>query len=619
MDDKPIASRRVSFSMGAGMAEKELEPRYVHFGAVDGKRSYGRPIFSKHHSEDHAKCETCHPYEHTWCERFSSCCQSEGTFTGFCSNYVSTSKYTLLSFLPMSVFEQFRRMSNFYFLVIAIMSCAKFSPQSAFFSFMPLMFVVSVSLVTEALEDLKRHREDNEVNSRQVNRFNPVAGVWESIASEDICVGDIIQITDADPEIPAYILLLKTSLPHGICNIETSNLDGETDLKIKQADIGSWNCECSEDGLEYPFMVEGYLESEPPNPRMDSSGWSGTLTIQQKMVGKELESPRVGMGQLILRDPFRFEDHRFLKHLETSESSKMIDKCLTLLALCHGVIPEFPGCENREEHVHGLECDAKVDYQAASPDEKALVLFAKDIMQYYFYNRSLAIFNYGGRDVEGQLISVNIRGQHVKFELYETVDFDSTRKRMSVIVRDPRDEKFKVYCKGADNVIYQRMRQDSRDAMWKTTLQHITAFSAEGLRTLCWAKRILSEEEFGNFLTRLQTARQLPPGESGVAIGKSVEEIENELVLLGATAVEDRLQEDVPETIVKLSEAGMSIWVLTGDRTQTAINIARSCELLTINMVEEPNLFVGFGRANEHSRCDAGHQRRTDESSESSC
>eukprot|EP01083_Nonionella_stella_P034010 93090_1 len=301
MDDKPIASRRVSFSMGAGMAEKELEPRYVHFGAVDGKRSYGRPIFSKHHSEDHAKCETCHPYEHTWCERFSSCCQSEGTFTGFCSNYVSTSKYTLLSFLPMSVFEQFRRMSNFYFLVIAIMSCAKFSPQSAFFSFMPLMFVVSVSLVTEALEDLKRHREDNEVNSRQVNRFNPVAGVWESIASEDICVEDIIQITDADPEIPAYILLLKTSLPHGICNIETSNLDGETDLKIKQADIGIWSCECSEDGLEYPFMVEGYLESEPPNPRMDSSGWSGTLTIQQKMVGKELESPRVGMGQLVLR------------------------------------------------------------------------------------------------------------------------------------------------------------------------------------------------------------------------------------------------------------------------------------------------------------------------------
>eukprot|EP01083_Nonionella_stella_P034009 93087_1 len=197
--------------------------------------------------------------------------------------------------------NHYYNLSNFYFLVFANMSCAKFSPQSAFLSFMPLVFVVSVSLVTEALEDLKRHREDNEVNSRQVNRFNPVAGVWESIASEDICVGDIIQITDADPEIPAYILLLKTSLPHGICNIETSNLDGETDLKIKQADIGIWSCECSEDGLEYPFMVEGYLESEPPNPRMDSSGWSGTLTIQQKMVGKELESPRVGMGQLVLR------------------------------------------------------------------------------------------------------------------------------------------------------------------------------------------------------------------------------------------------------------------------------------------------------------------------------
>eukprot|EP01083_Nonionella_stella_P034011 93093_1 len=86
-----------------------------------------------------------------------------------------------------------------------------------------------------------------------------------------------------------------------LCFSGRKKFTGETDLKIKQADIGSWNCECSEDGLEYPFMVEGYLESEPPNPRMDSSGWSGTLTIQQKMVGKELESPRVGMGQLVLR------------------------------------------------------------------------------------------------------------------------------------------------------------------------------------------------------------------------------------------------------------------------------------------------------------------------------
>eukprot|EP01083_Nonionella_stella_P117112 348597_1 len=206
------------------------------------------------------------------------------------------------------------------------------------------------------------------------------------------------------------------------------------------------------------------------------------------------------------RDPkSRFEDLRILHDLLDPlrpEHAENVDEFLTCLAVCHTIIAEFPDCH--EVHNHGRDCNSDVEYQAASPDEKALALMAKD-HQYYFYNRSAVMLTLkNGERIDAQTISVNIRGDHLVFEIYEFLEFDSTRKRMSVIVKDPRDGKIKLYCKGADNVLYPRCIQT--DSMDETEF-HLMRFSNEGLRTLVCAYREIQEDVFLAWFAEHQRAK----------------------------------------------------------------------------------------------------------------
>jgi phospholipid-transporting ATPase len=247
---------------------------------------------------------------------------------------------------------------------------------------------------------------------------------------------------------------------------------------------------------------------------------------------------------------------RLRQNLETHSSRSAIHHFLALLATCHTVIPERIDEKN------------EIRYQAASPDEAALVEGAV-LMGYKFVAR------------KPRAVMIEINGQEYEYELLAVCEFNSTRKRMSTIFRCP-DGKVRVYCKGADTVIMERLAKDN--PMVEVTLQHLEDYATEGLRTLCLAMREVPEQEFQEWQQVFEKASTTVGGNRAEELDKAAEIIEKDLFLLGATAIEDRLQDGVPETIHTLQTAGIKVWVLTGDRQETAINIGMSCKLISEDM-----------------------------------
>lgn len=242
-----------------------------------------------------------------------------------------------------------------------------------------------------------------------------------------------------------------------------------------------------------------------------------------------------------------------------------IREFLTMLSVCHTVIPETKG--------------EKIIYQASSPDEAALVSGA-ELLGYRFRVR------------KPKSVYVDINGDSVEFQILNVCEFNSSRKRMSTIVRMP-DGSIKIYCKGADTVIYERLA--ANQGISDATLVHLEDYATEGLRTLCLAYRNIPEEEYREWSAMYNKAAAQINGRAE-ALEKVAEIIEQNLVLLGATAIEDKLQDGVPDTIHTLQQAGIKIWVLTGDRQETAINIGMSCRLISESM----NLII----VNEQSAAD---------------
>ena len=169
-------------------------------------------------------------------------------------------------------------------------------------------------------------------------------------------------------------------------------------------------------------------------------------------------------------------------------------------------------------------------------------------------------------------------GKEERYEILNVLEFNSTRKRMSVIVRTPSGA-IKLYCKGADNVIYDRLNK-TKQPFAKATNEHLQRFAADGLRTLCLSVAQLTEVQYKEWLVVYNEAAAAIV-DRGEKVDAACELIEKDMFLLGATAIEDKLQVGVPEAIRNLANAGIKIWVLTGDKQETAINIGYSCKLLT--------------------------------------
>lgn len=257
---------------------------------------------------------------------------------------------------------------------------------------------------------------------------------------------------------------------------------------------------------------------------------------------------------------------RLEKNKKSHETAETIHHFLALLSTCHTVIPE----KNDEK-------PGKIKYQAASPDEGALVEGAVTL-GYQFTTR------------KPRAVGIVVEGVEYEYALLAVCEFNSTRKRMSTIFRCP-DGKIRCYTKGADTVIIERLAKGN--TIVESTMQHLEEYAAEGLRTLCLAMREVPEQEFRDWWRIFNTAATTVSGNRSEELDKAAELIEHDFTLLGATAIEDKLQDGVPETIHTLQTAGIKIWVLTGDRQETAINIGMSCKLIsedmTLLLVNEEN------------------------------
>ena len=237
---------------------------------------------------------------------------------------------------------------------------------------------------------------------------------------------------------------------------------------------------------------------------------------------------------------------------------KATEHFMLALAVCHTVITE-----------HTPGDPPQIEFKAQSPDEAALVGTARDCG-----------FTLLGRS--GDDLVLNVMGEERTYTVLNTLEFNSSRKRMSAIIRMP-DGHIRLFCKGADSIIYSRLAPGKQQELRKKTAEHLEMFAREGLRTLCVADRVLSEEEYRVWSKEHDiAAAALTDREEKLEEVSS--NIEQELMLIGGTAIEDRLQDGVPDTISLLADAGIKLWVLTGDKVETAINIGFSCNLLDNDM-----------------------------------
>lgn len=210
----------------------------------------------------------------------------------FCSNHVSTSKYNAVTFVPKFLLEQFSKYANLFFLFTAcIQQVPGVSPTSQYTTIVPLGVVLLASAFKESQEDLKRHQSDRELNARPAKVLRS-DGTFEVRKWKNIRVGEVVRV-ESDDFIPADLILLSSSEPEGLCYIETSNLDGETNLKIKQANPLTAH-------LTSPPLVtalRGSLRSEQPNNSLYT--YEGTLDlVNEQGVPKQVP---LGPDQVLLR------------------------------------------------------------------------------------------------------------------------------------------------------------------------------------------------------------------------------------------------------------------------------------------------------------------------------
>ncbi|XP_002920411.1 probable phospholipid-transporting ATPase IIB isoform X5 [Ailuropoda melanoleuca] len=247
--------------------------------------------------------------------------------------------------------------------------------------------------------------------------------------------------------------------------------------------------------------------------------------------------------------------------------SSRVHEAVKAIALCHNVTPVYEpraGVTGEAEYAEADQdfSDGNRTYQAASPDEVALVQWTESV---------------GLTLVSRDLASVQLRtpgGQILTYCILQMFPFTSESKRMGVIVRDESTAEITFYMKGADVAMSSIVQYND----WLE--EECGNMAREGLRTLVVAKRALTEEQYQDFESRYSQAK-LSIHDRALKVAAVVESLEREMELLCLTGVEDQLQADVRPTLEMLRNAGIKIWMLTGDKLETATCIAKSSHLVS--------------------------------------
>lgn len=306
--------------------------------------------------------------------------------------------------------------------------------------------------------------------------------------------------------------------------------------------------------------VDGLSQNGTPHSWEKSGVGFGKSEIQLETVitlkdGEDHKVPIKGFG---------FEDSRLMNGNWSQEPN--VDVLLLffrILSICHTAIPE-------QNEVTGA-----FTYEAESPDEGAFLVAAREF-GFEFCKRTQSTI------VVRERYSSFQDPIEREFKVLNLLDFTSKRKRMSVIVKDDDGQIF-LLCKGADSIIFDRLSRNGR-MYEETTTRHLNEYGEAGLRTLALAYKKLDSAEYLAWNEEFTKAKTSINGDRESMLERVSDMMERDLILVGATAVEDKLQKGVPQCIDKLAQAGLKIWVLTGDKMETAINIGFACSLLRQGM-----------------------------------
>ncbi|KAF4325034.1 hypothetical protein BBO99_00000641 [Phytophthora kernoviae] len=445
---------------------------------------------------------------------------------GYCNNFIITSKYTIISFLPKFLFESFlawkTNNDSVWYLQLGV------SDNSAFVDWIIMLFYYLLLMYQFVPISLA-------VSMSMVKYLQAQFIQWD------------IKIYHSDTDTPALVRSMSLNEELGQISYIFSDKTGTLTCNVMEFR------KCSIGGVSYgngttEIGLAALKRAGKPIPDMTSHS-SGPKVPYVNFDGPEL-----------------FND---MKGDSGSVQQRRIDAFFTHLAVCHTVIPE--------RHENSTE----ITLSASSPDEQALVAGA-GYFGYEFVNRSPGIAH------------VKVRGVPHKYEILDVLEFNSTRKRMSTIIRHP-DGRIFLYSKGADVIIFGLLAKDREGDTTSSQLQditrrHVDNYAEDGLRTLTIAVREIKPSYYADWSTRFHDAQNnlaeidKRKKDQPNVIDQCMNEIECNLELLGATAIEDKLQSGVPDTIANLACAGIKIWVLTGDKEETAINIGFACQLVTNDM-----------------------------------
>ena len=217
-----------------------------------------------------------------------------------------------------------------------------------------------------------------------------------------------------------------------------------------------------------------------------------------------------------------------------------------------------------------------VIYQGVSPDEVTLVSAANEL-GYTFISREnnkITVFVYDDEKNEEQIR---------EFDILQKFDFTSERQRSSIIVRDKLNNQIIIYIKGSDKKIFAGKNKFSADNIYEISQKHVDQFARQGLRTLCYSFKYLDENEYNNWIKEYNDLKYKAINDKSLnnKLDLMIEEIEGNSIILGVSALEDKLQDRVKEDIEDFIEAGINFWMITGDKMDTAETIGYSCGIIS--------------------------------------
>lgn len=222
-----------------------------------------------------------------------------------------------------------------------------------------------------------------------------------------------------------------------------------------------------------------------------------------------------------------------------------------------------------ESNVNINNKDNYLQYQGSNPDEVVLVTAAAEI-GIKFMNK------------DNDFLVLNYFDEIKKFKILQKFEFSSERKRSSIIVED-EEGNIKIYVKGSDEKILQsnNINDFSKKYLLKESKEHLDSFARIGLRTLCFGYKYIDKKDYEKWELEFNKKKQecIIDKTKINQLEKEISQIEEDLILLGVTALEDKLQDNVKNDLQEFIEAGISVWMITGDKLDTAESIGHSCKL----------------------------------------